>query len=484
MIPQVPPILAKESAQNNLILFIGSGISMSSGLPNWGNLLSIMMNHIDIQPLNDIDKKEIDSLMKESKYLLVAEEIKERMSKKSFKTFFKKTFLNKELESNSTHYAITEIPLSAIITTNYDSLIEDAYNRKTKPDLLNHYDVDSLSDVVSNKSFYLLKIHGDASRVNTIVLSRSDYREMLFKKNIQHALRTVFSQNTVLFIGYSINDLDIRLIIESLRYDFENYTPKHYALMNGEKIGNIEASRWEKDYGIKILKYKASKGHPEIELFLKNLIVKVAEIKIESTLRQVWNGIVKSNYLIETDSKITSETFKFALQSKLVNQSSSKNLFIPCFIDMQRVNDKTLFKILFSNLEKIISKHINNNSPIKDSRRKPYSNNLLNYLLTIIPEIRNFVNREIPEIKKIIFVVVFFNAEKLDELSYESKGKLRFLFYDQNNHFNKASSAFNSVYISNKIVDKTWPPHDKESDLFLTLRDFKILNHTIPSEPK
>src|SRR5207249_817805 len=81
---------------------------------------------------------------------------------------------------------------------------------------------------------------------------------------------------TLLFLGFSLTDPDLRLTLDTCRAIFAGNTPNHYAVM--EKPGPIATRQFHKNHGITLLSYERSdETHPEVGEFLRELSVKVSE---------------------------------------------------------------------------------------------------------------------------------------------------------------------------------------------------------------
>jgi hypothetical protein len=183
-------------------------------------------------------------------------------------------FRSPTLQPTERHKIIIQIPFSAIITTNYDKLIELAYafiNKSLPPT----YTFDNSPDIVSalsNNRFFVLKAHGDIDRKETIILSERDYRNIVYRQpGYRAVLNAIFIMKTVLFIGTSLADPDVKLVLESVSESLTGKGPTHYALLPIKEAGNEEVVHWRDYFGIRIIQYEATKGHPEIDLFLKEI---------------------------------------------------------------------------------------------------------------------------------------------------------------------------------------------------------------------
>jgi len=102
--------------------------------------------------------------------------------------------------------------ISGIITTNYDNLLEDIFKYETYPsqeDLLFHsqYNVGEI-----------YKIHGCVSKPDTVLINTADYQMIEEKhKYLSAKLLTIFVEHPILFVGYSIGDEDIRIILNDIK---------------------------------------------------------------------------------------------------------------------------------------------------------------------------------------------------------------------------------------------------------------------------
>jgi hypothetical protein len=102
--------------------------------------------------------------------------------------------------------------VAGIITTNFDRFLEAMF-----PDLQVYIGQDEL---LFNQSFAIgeiYKIHGCASKPESLILTQSDYER--FKKRYAYLsakLLTIFLEHPIVFFGYSLNDPNIRRIIADI----------------------------------------------------------------------------------------------------------------------------------------------------------------------------------------------------------------------------------------------------------------------------
>jgi hypothetical protein len=68
---------------------------------------------------------------------------------------------------------------SAILSTTYDQSLERIYDNEIST--YTYKDIESLQVAVSNNSFSLLKIYGDITKPNTVLISPSRFNDEMLK---------------------------------------------------------------------------------------------------------------------------------------------------------------------------------------------------------------------------------------------------------------------------------------------------------------
>lgn len=229
MLEQDIRFLAEELEKGKLIVFVGAGVSKNSGLPDWKELIK---DYAEYRGIKEFTSKE---------YLTIPEEVFERYGSLKYYEIAEKRFSGKYFP-NSIHKILKEMDLTYIITTNYDTLIED--------EIKNLQVVSKDEDLpYTSSNRMLIKMHGDFKNKN-IVLKKSDYDN--YEKNfplISTHIKGLFTTNTVLFIGYSYNDTNIQQIMNWIKEILKEKTRKAFLVEfteeddkeeeNGEQINRI-----------------------------------------------------------------------------------------------------------------------------------------------------------------------------------------------------------------------------------------------------
>lgn len=80
---------------------------------------------------------------------------------------------------------------------------------------------------------------------------------------------------SILFLGFSLTDPDLLMVLDELHVFFDKDAPPHFALMDKTNLSTIKVERFRRDYNINIIEYEPSTpSHPEVAEFLKQLASK------------------------------------------------------------------------------------------------------------------------------------------------------------------------------------------------------------------
>lgn len=236
-------IIQKSIENNKLIVFVGAGVSANSGYPLWSSLIEKFANSLGICSEN----------LSGDDYLRIPQYYYNSRKEKEYYTFVMENMMNDEAKPNPIHSLIFDLNPIHVITTNYDELLEQVASEKGM-----FYDIVSkdcdLPYTPNNKM--IIKMHGDFKNKN-IVLKEDDY--LSYSKNfklIETYIKSLLSSHLILFVGYSINDMDVKYIFQWVKDILAKDFQQAY-FINIDK--NKEFNQMEFDYyknrGINILYY-------------------------------------------------------------------------------------------------------------------------------------------------------------------------------------------------------------------------------------
>ncbi|HEY8604829.1 SIR2 family protein [Tsuneonella suprasediminis] len=204
-------MLAREIRDRRVILFAGAGLSQPLGLPSWQQLINHMARELDFDPEVLVGPG--------ADYAQVAEFYKlRRGSIGELRSWMDRSWnvSDEKLLASTVHRQIVELRFPLVYTTNYDNNLERVFK------LLGHdiSKIASVVDIANAKSTetHVVKFHGDFSDDNSLVITESDYFERLnFESPLDLKLRSDVLGRTILFVGYSLKDPNLRLLLYKLK---------------------------------------------------------------------------------------------------------------------------------------------------------------------------------------------------------------------------------------------------------------------------
>jgi hypothetical protein len=269
-----PRSLIAEIAERRCIIVMGSGASAGCTSedgnirpPDWETLLKDALQLVR----NDSDTEFAEQLINEKEYLDAAQIIVDNINSADFTQFLRDRFVNPNFSPSEIHKIIHDLDLKIVLTTNYDDIydrycLQGPANRGHN--VCRYYEDHAINDIRSTTRL-ILKAHGCISHPAKVVMTRASYFEARREHTSFYAiLDALFLTNTLLFVGCSLSDPDIQLVLENANISAPSNHP-HYALVErGRHPSIVNAIR--KTYNIVLLEYPKGK-HDEAEEALRTL---------------------------------------------------------------------------------------------------------------------------------------------------------------------------------------------------------------------
>lgn len=212
----------------NVILFVGAGISATLGLPTWSQLISKISSDLGYD--DRLFKQYGDSLALAEYYEITKGRIGELRSWMDNHW----NISTEKIKESKIYETITKLNCPIIYTTNYDHCLEKAFEAWGK----NHKRIVDVDDLVGLdwKTTQIVKFHGDTISDASIVLTESSYfKRFDFESPLDIKLRSDMLGKSILFIGYGLSDINIRLLIYKLDQLWlksnNNKRPKSYMFL-------------------------------------------------------------------------------------------------------------------------------------------------------------------------------------------------------------------------------------------------------------
>lgn len=238
-----PKSLITELASRRCIIFLGAGASVScvgqDGIthpPKWIDFLTGLRDCI--QSLSFEDESIINDLIEKEKFLDAAEIIYSLVHSADFTNFIRVTLDTPKFQSSRIHKSILYIDPKIVITTNYDKIYENYCGNSSGSasegyNVAKYYDDHLISDLRSPIRI-IIKAHGCTSDSSKVILTKSQYFNARKKySNFYKILDSLFLSHTILFIGYSLNDPDISLLLENVNITAPSIHPHYFVTESG-----------------------------------------------------------------------------------------------------------------------------------------------------------------------------------------------------------------------------------------------------------
>lgn len=226
---------------DKISVFVGAGVSALSGYPSWSALVRKMSDEMGYTGENEQKDFSTEELLK------IPQMYYNKYKEKKYLRKINDEFVGK-YEANEVHDLIFSLRPKHILTTNYDTLLEQTSVKFGRNYSVINTDT-SVSASVSNQ--YMIKLHGDLS--TKFVLKEQDYLD--YETNymlIDKLTKSIFATTLVIFVGYGLNDYNIKLILNWVKNVQANTFIRPIFIHTGEKLNKLE-KQYQKHRGLDVI---------------------------------------------------------------------------------------------------------------------------------------------------------------------------------------------------------------------------------------
>jgi hypothetical protein len=221
--------------EGNVIGFIGAGVSVNAGLPNWSSLIKECLTKgasSNVRKNLSTFSEQLDSLLKEKEYLKAASLVTSSVSGDINKLVVD---IIKSYDCNLSEISVlAHLPFYKFITTNYDQLLQQviASQKQKHIDSYLNTQEDGYEEFTKQKELSVLHLHGSVISPNSIVLDDLSYHKLTNQERYKVLLRSLFINKPFVFIGTSFDDYPIVAFLEYCRKYLSFYIQnKSYAFV-------------------------------------------------------------------------------------------------------------------------------------------------------------------------------------------------------------------------------------------------------------
>ena len=235
-----------DASQNKaLSFFVGAGVSALSGAPTWKDLINAICEKLGRKQKDEYSSDEYLQIPQMYYYSLGE-------NKEEYFKFVEAQLHSTDLLPNTVHREMLNLNPVSFITTNYDTLLEDAAVQYCQSFKVVSRDED-VPTIFGDR--FILKLHGDFKNKN-FVLKEEDY--LNYSENfklIETLVKSIFSTNTVVFIGYGLNDYNIKLILNWTKTLLKGSFRKPIFLYTGDTPLTNEEIVYQQSKGLAVIEW-------------------------------------------------------------------------------------------------------------------------------------------------------------------------------------------------------------------------------------
>jgi AAA15 family ATPase/GTPase len=274
-----PDDLIKECKEGNCVLFAGSGLSARAGFPTWKTFVrDLLIWATRLGLYDDPSTKSLIEAIDLGDTNFVADSIVNNLvesgKQSEMNDYLRKVFIEPNPDLPDTHQILKSIPFIAILTSNYDQLLERTFT-DVSPTIYTPQDSENLLDDLAKKKFFILKLYGsldilDSKSVKSFIITPAQYKQDIMTTNYRFAefIKSVFISRTILFVGVSLEG--ILDYLEGIGIRASNR--KHFALVavTGD-AWKAKADLIQRRYNIQIMSFPENENYSQVPEFLNNL---------------------------------------------------------------------------------------------------------------------------------------------------------------------------------------------------------------------
>jgi hypothetical protein len=270
-----PEPLIRRMGENRWLLFVGSGVSATArnaagdSPPTWPALLDDLCTLIVDADMRAIGKQ----LIERHELLSAADHIRHQCTVENNVAGYREA-VQRAVEGPPTdrfkpselHKFLLELTPPVIFTTNYDKLIETAAENSFAQRTFKSRD---LEDDIRAGNPVLVKLHGSTDELNEIVLTRVDFARAIREgRAVFDVLRALSLTATILFVGYSLDDPDVQLVLQEVGRP--GVTPEAHFMLAPEPESPARLPVFRESFGVTVVTYPAG-DHDEVLVALRAL---------------------------------------------------------------------------------------------------------------------------------------------------------------------------------------------------------------------
>lgn len=302
LIPELPNEIVEASKRDNLVLFVGSGLSMRMGASNWEKFAENVLNQLIDNGLIDHNSKDQIKDLSPRKKLSIAKII---AAANNHKIDYESSIIPKKENNECKIYDYINQIECKVITTNYDDFLhkepksllfdlgEEKGSSKSLADGKNIItDRTKITRYLLDEDNIIIHLHGcfKGSSPHKLIITTEDYLDLYGDPIIINFLKELFytGKYTILFLGYGLEEMEIlehllrkgeaKKSLELNKFWLEGF------FSHQEKIIRYLDGYYKENFGVQIIPYNRDiKDFEQIDDIIEDWAYKIQAPKLRST---------------------------------------------------------------------------------------------------------------------------------------------------------------------------------------------------------
>lgn len=263
----IPFPLIADIAKGRCLPFVGAGFSKNASIPDglkmpdWKELAAQLGAHAGAVPSAEPP--------------LIAQGYQDKFGRVQLVEAIREALHPDKARPGAAHRAFASLPFDTVYTTNFDLLLEDAYNELGRPfrSLVGELQMPFHAGQTASS---IVKMHGDLRHEEHIVVTQDDYDSFLAKYPvIATHLSAMLITRTPLFVGYSLSDPDFASIRQVVRARLGDFERMAYVVQFDVGTAEVEKALKEKVHIISLTMEGAQSRDRALATFFAEILLQL-----------------------------------------------------------------------------------------------------------------------------------------------------------------------------------------------------------------
>jgi energy-coupling factor transporter ATP-binding protein EcfA2 len=301
LVPEILPELRENCVAGNCVLFAGSGLATQAGAPPPALVLASVID----RAARSSDRTGRDwsvprTALSRGNVEAAAQILREWLGDAPLKAFLGQASDHRGKRAIDVYDIVAKLPFAGVINAGWDAFSRSDQSLLARVDTrlagtsvvagprsgTNYatlWATEAFERITRNQQFFFIDIAGGSDAPDALILTSDDYRRKVAENASYAKFATdCFVNRVLLFVGASYAAITDFLAPLPLPAFSEKQAPRHFALVPIDAEFEFRQEVFRTRYGIRLIGYKPTEGHPQVARFLGKLRTAVEEFRESS----------------------------------------------------------------------------------------------------------------------------------------------------------------------------------------------------------